>query len=121
MVAALRRAQALVASVERVVAFLAALVVGVAATLSTAFKPTPPTPHPGDCAPPATLPPGRSGGGDAARGAVASSTALALETPALFFTFLGGMAASFSDVDFRSLLQRNSSLVPTVGANCRSV
>ena len=108
MGAALRRARASAATIERVVALLVALVVGVAATLSAAFEPTPPTPHPGDGAPPATLPPGRSGGGDAARGAAASDAALALEPPALFFAFLGGMVTSFLDVDFHSLPQRNS-------------
>ena len=82
MVAALRRARAPAAAIERVVVLLAALVVGVATTLSTAFEPTPLAPHPGDYAAPATLPPGRSGGGDAARGAVASGAALALELPA---------------------------------------
>ena len=107
-VTALRRAQAAAAAIEQVAVLIAVPDVSIAATLSTASEPTPPMPHPGDGAPLATLPPGCFGGGDAVRDAVASGAVLALGPLTLFFAFHGGMVASFSDVDFRSLLQSNS-------------
>ena len=96
------------ATIERVAILLAALVVDAAATLSAATGLPPPALLPGGGVPPMTLPSGWSGGGDAARGTATVGAVLALELPALFFAFLGGMVASFLDVDFRSLLQRDS-------------
>ena len=105
MVATFRRAWAAAAAIERVAILLVALVVGAAAMFSVAVGLLAPALLPGGGVPPTTLPSGWSGGWDASRGA-----ALVLGPPAPFLAFLGGMVTSFSDVDFRSLLQRDSLL-----------
>ena len=112
MVAALRRARAAAAAIERVAILLAVLVVGAAATSSAAIGLPSPTLLPGGGVPPMTLPSGWSGGKDAVHGAATAGAALALEPPAPFFAFLGSMVTSFSNVDSHDLLQRNSSLGP---------
>ena len=85
----------------------AALLVGAAVTLPAAAWLAPLVLLPGGGAPLVTRSSDCSGGGDAARGDVTLGAALALEPLTLLLAFLGGMVANFSNVYFRSLLQRN--------------
>ena len=107
LVAALRRAWAVTAAIERVALLLAALLVGAAVSLPAAAGLAPLVLLPGGGAPPVTWSSVCSGGGDAARGDVTLGAALTLEPLTLLLAFLGGMVANFSNVDFRSLPQRN--------------
>ena len=104
LVAALRRAWE---AIERVALLLAARLVGAAVMLPAAARQAPLVLLPGGGAPPMTQSSGCSGGGDTARGTVTLGAALALEPHTLLLAFLGGMVANFSNVYFRSLLQRN--------------